>query len=122
MPVSVCFINLTKAVGANAPPCRMPQRGSKFTIGHVLVGSLKRVIDKLRVDGMFLQAAPDRHCRPAGAAFATGPCQREGRVVDIAEPHAVRDNSLNRAVDFRPFVGFKLAKRKSLQHLAETLL
>ena len=121
MPVPPRLIDLTKAVGTDAPPRRMPQCGRKFTIGHVLVGSLKRVIDKLRVDGVFLQTAPDRECRPAGAALAARPRQCKGRVVDIAQPHAVRDDLLKGTLNLCPVVVFKLSDRESFQHFAKTL-
>ena len=77
MPVPPRLIDLTKAVGTDAPPRRMPQCGRKFTIGHVLVGSLKRVIDKLRVDGVFLQTAP--------IASADLPARRLPRARDSAK-------------------------------------
>ena len=121
MPVPPRVIDLTKAVGTDAPPRRMPQSGCKFTIGHVLVGSLKRVINQLWVDGMFLQAAPDRQCRPAGAALAARPRQRKGRVIDVTQPHAVRDDIFKGALNLCPVVIFKLPNRESLQHFAQTL-
>ena len=109
MTVPPRLVHLTQGIGSDAPPRRVPQGGGKFAIGQILVGSLQRFIYRLRVDGMFLQASPDRQCRPAGTALSACARQREGGVVDIAEPYAVLDHALKGTIDFRLVMRLKLS-------------
>ena len=78
MSVSSRIVDIVTGIGADPASRRMPQCGGKLTVGHIFICSLECLVDKQRINGVFLQAAPDRQGRAAGRACA---CATAARVI-----------------------------------------
>ena len=92
MALSCCFILLARGIGAKPPPRRMTKRRRQLAIACVLVSGGKRLIDKVAINSVFLQAAANGKCRAPPAPLASRLGKRKRGIIDIAKPDAVIDH------------------------------
>ena len=97
MALPRCLVTRAGGIGTEPSARRMAKRGDKLAIACILIGGGKRLVDKVSVNGMFLQAAADGQRRAPATTLAAGLGKRKGGVIDIAKPGAIIDHHLDGA-------------------------